>query len=651
MHRIGRREWQHEDRIAGRVHIEGSPHAHPSRRPAETGYQKDPAAERVQCGVDDQTGRAGQLSHRANRRHARPVSSLVSAPIPATNGADSPFLSPNGDEVAFYRSNPNALHLVSLRGGPRRSLATDSTVALGGDWGPDGAIYFTRVNGIGRLPAGDGPVEEVTRLDKPSSDVAHAWVDVLPNGKAALFTITRATSRLYDIAEGGLFAVSFDENSLTTNGAVIPIAAGLPIGANGMGSFVRSADGTLLYGTGAATESQLLVWVDRTGNEQVIDSAPGVRYGSLALSPNGRRVAMDVNSPSPILTKDLEGGPTSILTTDGSNIHPSWSVDGRFVRFTRTAPSGPVGSVQRRADGSAATEQAVAVSASVANRKSRRYVVSPNGEWAVFELHDDSQQLASLMAQRLNGDTTAISVGAPSPTTRHVAPRVSPDGRWLAYVSTEGEGAKPEVAVTPFPNTTTSRVQVSVSGGVEPLWSRDGRELFYTDSDGFLLSARIATTPDFRVANRTRLFNRERYPYAISGLPYYDISPVGTRFIMSRPARSANSERLVVVLSLSARTPAPASRSFTTPKQVRRSKCRPSTTSITGGKRRVGSCWRSSQSGSVTSTTSSRPSLPTRPKTDRLPALFWPRSPVKHGATSMAPCATRDSCTTPIRPA
>lgn len=103
--------------------------------------------------------------------------------------------------------------------------------------------------------------------------------------------------------------------------------------------------------------------------------------------------------------------------------------------------------------------------------------------------------------------------------------------------------------VTPFPNTSTSRVQVSAIGGAEPLWSRDGRELFFQDHDGFLTSARIETMPDFRVVNRTRLFSRERYTFTIFGSPYYDISPDGTRFIMSRPANSNNSERLVVVLN------------------------------------------------------------------------------------------------------
>ncbi len=130
-----------------------------------------------------------------------------------------------------------------------------------------------------------------------------------------------------------------------------------------------------------------------------------------------------------------------------------------------------------------------------------------------------------------------------------MAPRLSPDGRWLAYVSIETDGAKAEVVVTPFPNTTTSRVHVSVNGGVEPLWSRDGRELFYQDIDGFLTSARIETAPDFRVVSRTRLFSRESYTDAIFGSPFYDISPDGKRFIMSRPARSTNSERLVVVLN------------------------------------------------------------------------------------------------------
>jgi serine/threonine-protein kinase len=134
----------------------------------------------------------------------RPLSSLSATRIPGTAGADSPFLSPAGDVVAFYRNNPNAVFTVSLRGGPRLTVATDSMRALGGDWGPDGSIYFVRTGGIRRLLPEGGAIEEVTRVDTARGDVRHAWVDVLPSGQAAIFTIERTQEAQYDIAVADL---------------------------------------------------------------------------------------------------------------------------------------------------------------------------------------------------------------------------------------------------------------------------------------------------------------------------------------------------------------------------------------------------------------------------------------------------------------
>ena len=119
----------------------------------------------------------------------RPLSSLASTMIPGTLGGDSPFLSPDGETIAFYLGGQNGLYSASMRGGARQTIVMDSTVALGGDFGPDGAIYFSRVDGIRRTVAGSNVVEPVTTVNRSADESRHGWVDVLPNGKGALFTI------------------------------------------------------------------------------------------------------------------------------------------------------------------------------------------------------------------------------------------------------------------------------------------------------------------------------------------------------------------------------------------------------------------------------------------------------------------------------
>jgi eukaryotic-like serine/threonine-protein kinase len=147
---------------------------------------------------------------------------------------------------------------------------------------------------------------------------------------------------------------------------------------------------------------------------------------------------------------------------------------------------------------------------------------------------------ALLFARRVRGDTARLTLAAKD-GVQEMSPRLSPDGRWLAYVSTESGQA--EVYVSPFPNTSTSRTHVSLNGGVEPLWSRDGRELFYMASNGDLTTARIdAAPPALRVAARTPLFSRMPYNRGPTVGTMYDVSPDGQRFVMT--ANEANRRRI-----------------------------------------------------------------------------------------------------------
>jgi len=502
----------------------------------------------------------------------RPLDALTATPVPGTNGGDSPFLSPDGEVVAFYRNSPNALFTVTLRGGPRQTLVTDSMVALGGDWGPDGSIYFTRTGGIRQLRSGGG-VEEVTHLDRSAGEVAHAWVDVLPNGKGALFTIERARDDQYDIAvvdfkshavrvlvrgvyaryapsghivyatsDGGLFAIPFDDDVLETRGSAIPIVADVVRGDRGVAHFAISANGTLLYGAGRAAGDFSVEWVDRAGRAQVIDTTLKGPFYDLALSKDGRRLAitqLDGGNPN-IWTKELDHGPMGKLTLEGrANFGPAWTFDGDAVTFASERDSGEAALFVRRADGSAASQSLLRTDRAIGYG-----FLTRDKQWIIYQT-EPAPGSRDIFARRVSGDTATIPLAASA--AAELSPRLSPDGRWLAYVSSES--GQREVYVSPFPNTSASRTQVSLNGGEEPLWAPDGRELFYQTLNSELTTARIeAAPPAIRVVSRTPLFSRAPYNRDFAAGTMYDVSADGRRFIMTR-MRGEAAERLVLVLN------------------------------------------------------------------------------------------------------
>jgi len=500
----------------------------------------------------------------------RPLNSLTAMRIPDTNGADSPFLSPNGETVAFYRANPARLYTVSLRGGARQTWAMDSTVAWGGDFGADGSIYFTRVGGIRRVREAGGAVESVTQVDTARAERGHGWVDVLPNGRGAIFTIIREDIEQHDIAvvdlksgevrtlmrgtyaryvapnrllfvdaRGGLYAHDFDATTLSLRGAAIPMGSGIDLGDDGVAHITVSATGALLYAASSGKErTDRISWVTRAGVATPTDSALQGRFDEVALSPDGRRLAVAVyQAGSPhIVIKDMPVGPTQKLTAEGRNYGPLWSGDGRTVYFLSVRAGSAGALYSRPADGSANARLVFAYPGmNVAD-------ISRDGEWMALGASGD------LFARRMRCDSTVLRLT--SSAWAEVSPKLSPDGRWLAYASTET--GSPEIYVSPFPELSTSRVIVSEGGGTEPLWSADGRELFYASGTGRrLMVASVETSPSFRVTDRRLLFDRGgRFTARLFG-GSYDVSPDGRRFLMYGGG-AVPDERLVLVLNWAA---------------------------------------------------------------------------------------------------
>jgi tRNA A-37 threonylcarbamoyl transferase component Bud32 len=511
----------------------------------------------------------------------RPLNSLTASRILGTEGADSPFLTRDGQTVAFYRNGPNAVFTVSLLGGPRRTVVTDSMVPLGGDFGPDGSMYFTRTGGIRRL-APSGVIEEVTRVDTARGEIAHGWPDVLPSGNVALFTVRRLQEEQYDVAavdlrskkvevitrgtfaryapsghivytatDGGLFAVAFDEKALATRGSPQPVVAGVVFSEGGVSHYAIARSGALLYSTGGDGGAQQLEWLDRQGRTVRTDTTLRGALDNLALSPDGNTIAITLRDGSGlhIWTKDVNG-PVGKLTQQGQANHsPSWLPDGKEIAYTASI-GGKQHLRKRRADGSAAAESLFAGADPI-----QYGFVTRDGEWIFYETASTGPSLRDIFARRTRGDTTTHRVAATSAS--ETSPALSPDGRWLAFTSAESN--RREVFVIPFPGVNASRVQVSLNGGAEPVWSPNGQELFYTSANAELVAARVANQPALKVLDRTTLFSRAPFQRTLVGQPMYAVTSDGQQFVMTR-ARGRSSEQLVLVLNWTAELKATGAR-------------------------------------------------------------------------------------------
>jgi len=277
-----------------------------------------------------------------------------------------------------------------------------------------------------------------------------------------------------------------------------------------------------------ATREAMLGWVDPRGQFTPLLSKPEA-YAFPRLSPDGKSIAVAVGADgrSEILLYDIASGtPTRITNSGTQNDRPEWTPDGRRVVY-RSDRAGPSAIWWQPADQSAPAAPLQAVP----SHNFYEGVITPDGMSLVYQVDDAGTNQADIMMRALDGDTTSHPVSA----TRFVEAqaRVSPDGHWVAYV-TDASGTS-QVVVQPFPGP-GGQVQISVSGGAEPVWARDGKRIFYRDG-GHVVAASVSTAGGFTVTGRTDLFADT---YVFAGAPHanYDVSPDGTRLLMVRSAQT-----------------------------------------------------------------------------------------------------------------
>jgi len=495
--------------------------------------------------------------------------------LTGTEGASNPFFSPDGEWLGFFADAK--LKKVSVRGGAPLVLC-DAPQNRGAAWGPDDTIIFSPmfVSGLMRIPAAGGTPQAVTTPETAKGERTHRWPEILPDGKAVIFTIgttdsptyyedakiellSLATGKRRVLVQGGsmaryagsghlvyaragvLFAVPFDSSTLEAQGAPVPVLQGVggdP--SSGAVNFALATNGTLAYVPGLAqAPERTLVWVSRKGEIQPLPVPPRP-YRNPRLSPDGRRLAVEVGQgagrQSDIWVLDIGRGTFTRLTFNTGSFNPIWSPDGKRLTFNGPLKSGLQGLQWKPADGSAPEEMLT----------TSRFPEGPES-WT-----PDGRQLTFFEIGTSESDIWNLSLEVerkPQPIIQtrfsEWGSSFSPDGRWLAYNS--DESGRFEVYVQPFPGP-GGKWQISNDGGWGAAWARNGRELFYVRGNDRMMVVSVQTRPTFAPGTPRALFESASINL-LSGYGHnYDVSPDGQRFIAVRSTEAASAATQVNIV-------------------------------------------------------------------------------------------------------
>ena len=499
--------------------------------------------------------------------------------IPGTEmGLTNPFFSPDGQTVGYFQND--ALKRIPTSGGTPVVISTAEN-PFGASWGADNAILFGQTKGIMRVAATGGTPQLViaTKEGEQASSP-----QLLPDGDSVLFSITTSASQTrWDeaqivvqslrtgerktILQGGadgryvstghivyavgdsLFAVAFDPDRLAVQSGPVSVVQGVsrPLNQSGVtatANYGISNGGTLVFvngirfAAGGAAVTNLF-WVNRDGREEPI-SAPARAYVYPRVSPDGTKVALDVRDQQlDIWIWDLVRQTLTRLTFDpGEDEFPLWSPDGKRVAFSSSRAGGSTfktGLFWVAADGTGAVERLAQ-----GNNQTFPGTITPDGSQVIVhgsgpEGNDDIGLVS------VNGKTTEGTSGSdvrPLLQTMFAEgnPALSPDGRWLAYQS--DESGRAEIYVRPFPDVDAGRWQLSTGGGVQAVWARSGRELFYRNGAA-LMAVPVQANTGFVAGTPKALF--EGQYFAGPGGRSYDVAPDGRRFLFLKPGPPGSS--------------------------------------------------------------------------------------------------------------
>ena len=489
----------------------------------------------------------------ARQIYVRSLDRYDIVPLRGTDTASMCFFSADGMSIGFVTSG-GILKTISVADGVVTTMAEKVGYQGGAAWTADGRLIVPRENALWQVPRSGGAPKPLTTLDTSRQDSRHAWPIVLPEGRTMLFgvetsdrwridsidlttgarrtVIDNGTLPLYTTAGqlvflrgGQMLAVPFDPASLAVTGSPVPLLDNLPALSAGIPLIDVSPTGTVAYSPTTAVSR--LVWVSRRGEEQSLNDEPR-NYINPRLSPDGQRIIVQAGD---LWMQDLARGTFSRLTNGDivANGFPIWLSDGRVmyrsqVGLRMQGTNGP-GDAAQVVQGTTELDYAAAL--------------APDGDTLLFQRSTEASSF-NILALSLRDSAKMRSLV--QTTANESAARLSPDGRWLTYVS--NETGRNQVYVTSFPSL-GERVLVSTQGGTQPIWNPSGKEIFYRVDDK-MMAVDVTTSPALKLSAPKTLFDA-RYAYGGITIPNFDVSRDGQRFIMVKPESVAG--RLNVVLN------------------------------------------------------------------------------------------------------
>ena len=485
--------------------------------------------------------------------------------LPKTDGAYAPFFSPDGQWIGFFAGGK--LKKTRIDGGEPVSLC-DAPAGRGGSWGEDGTIVaeLDSLSGLSVVPVEGGNPTPLTEL--APEEITHRWPQFLPGGKSVLFLSSSsygsmdpsaisvvslkggyrklvlkdagiyprylASGHLIYVNKGSLFGMRFDAERLEARGTPVKLGEVSNNPSLGSAQFDISRNGLLAYVLGITEKLRVIQWLDDSGRTESFVSEPAL-YSYPRLSPDGVRLAVTESQGGggDIFVYDRERGGKIRLTNQMTTAYPTWSPDGRFVVFNATG-----GMFWARADGAGQPQQLTR-----SKRRQQPTSFTPDGAHLLFAEASPAGG-AEIRMVTLESSSGQLRAGEPQSVlktaTLEVYAAISPDKRWLAYA--DAEGGRYEVYVRAFPDK-GARVLVSNAGGMMPVWSQNGRELFYRTEDHRIMVVSYTANGDSFIPQKARLWSAKQLATLGTGRNY-DVAPDGKRCIVLMPVDSSEpSER------------------------------------------------------------------------------------------------------------
>jgi serine/threonine protein kinase len=509
----------------------------------------------------------GQFVYRTtDGLYHRSVDALDARLITGTDQASTqPVFSPDGRWIAYWSSNDRKLKKIAISGGVPVALCDTSMAVLGLSWNSDNTIVYSDVmgGGVKRVSADGGTPESIIKAELANigTDGMPIAPQMLPDGKTLLFTNVFSATNLADsqitvqALESGerkvlvagvgamylstghlvyfqlsnniasLVAVPFDLDTMEVKSGPVPLLESI----SGM---ALSDSGTLVYVSGivaAASTERTLVWVNREGKEESLGAPPNL-YLFPNISPDGRRVALTVGTPPEldiwiwdVIRKNL----VKLTFHNSQVLTPIWTPDGKRIVYYSTHESPDAGDIYwKSADGTGDPEKLAADP----DRSLMPYSWSRDGkDLVVQEVITQTNVDISMLSMDSNRKRKTLL------QTEYVEgqPKISPDGQLMVYAC--NESGRNEVYVRRFPEVNKGKWQISTNGGTSPLWSPDGKELFYLSEDNSVMTVAVETGPMVTFDTPKTLFQSTNVGFTLGGGTPWDIHPDGKRFLMMKP--------------------------------------------------------------------------------------------------------------------